>query len=40
MLEEVVEKEELQNIPINRFELAINRRKETEYAKLCNIGEV
>jgi hypothetical protein len=36
----VVEKEKLQSIPINRFGLTINRRKETEYAKLCNIGEM
>ena len=24
----------------NKFGLTINRRKETEYAKLCNHGEV
>jgi hypothetical protein len=40
LLEGVVEKEKLQSVPKNKFGLTINRRKETEYAKFCNIGEV
>jgi hypothetical protein len=43
VLEGVVEKEKLQSAKKKKFELTgltINRRKETEYAELCNHGEV